>query len=293
MPPSTATDAMNVMTIDLEEWFVVQALESEYGINRWHDQKSTIVANTRRVLELLRRHDVRATFFVLGWCAKEHPGLIKMISDQGHEIGCHSYYHRRIDLMQPDEFRRDTLRAMHAIMEACGARPRGYRAPSWSINHRIPWAFEILSELGFEYDSSIFPIKHDLYGMPDGPRHLFLMKCKNDRYLYEIPASTYRFLGKNMPAAGGGYLRHMPYWYTQRVVRRMNHQNQPAIVYIHPWELDPNPPMVEGLSLLQRLRSHGSTNLLAIKLNKLLNDFAFTTMSHYLARVRSRAIGFR
>ncbi len=286
-------DTINVMTVDLEEWFVVQALEAEYGVNRWPDLKSTIVLNTRRLLELLRRHDVRATFFVLGWCAKEHPGLIKMISDHGHEVACHSYYHRRIDQMQPDEFRRDTLRAMHAIREACGVRPKGYRAPSWSISRRIPWAFEILAELGFEYDSSIFPIKHDLYGMPDGPRRLFLMECKNGRYLYEVPASTYRFLGKNMPAAGGGYLRHMPYWFTRKVVQRMNRRGQPAIVYIHPWELDPDPPKVEGLSLIQRLRSHGSTNLLAIKLDKLLGDFTFTTMSHYLARMRRQAIGFR
>ena len=194
------SDTFNVLTVDLEEWFVVEALTGKHGKQEWENLPSTLEKNTRRLLDLFRRKRVTATFFVLGWCAERHQDLVAEIYNQGHEIACHSYYHRRVDLMDPDEFREDTMRSVDAIMMACGVRPRGYRAPSWSINDRIPWAFEILAQLGFDYDSSIFPIKHDIYGMPKGPRHLFRMKFENDLTLYEIPASTYRMLGRNIPA---------------------------------------------------------------------------------------------
>jgi len=157
---------VNLLTVDLEEWFVVEALSERYNRDRWQEMPSTLVKNSLRLLELFRRHDVRATFFVLGYCAEMYPDLIAEIHANGHEIACHSYFHRRVDQLDPQEFRLDTRRAVNAIVKACGDRPIGYRAPSWSINDSVPWAFEILSELGFEYDSSIFPIKHDLYGMP-------------------------------------------------------------------------------------------------------------------------------
>ena len=195
--------------------------------------------------------------------------------------------------MSPEQFREDTKRAVDAIMKTTAMRPRGYRAPSWSINTTVPWAFEILSELGFEYDSSIFPIKHDIYGIPKGPRQMFRMKFESDRYLYEIPASTIRLFGRNLPIAGGGYLRHCPYWYTRRVIRNLNAEGQAAVIYIHPWEIDPNPPYVEGLSVIQRLRTYGSTSILGVKLDRLLSDFDFTTMSHYIRHQRQQKIGFR
>ena len=287
------SDTFNVLTVDLEEWFVVEALTGKHGKQEWENLPSTLEKNTRRLLDLFRRKRVTATFFVLGWFAERHQDLVAEIYNQGHEIACHSYYHRRVDLMDPDEFREDTMRSVDAIMMACGVRPRGYRAPSWSINDRIPWAFEILAQLGFDYDSSIFPIKHDIYGMPKGPRHLFRMKFENDLTLYEIPASTYRMLGRNIPVAGGGYLRHCPYWYTRRIIRRLNSEGQPAVVYIHPWEIDPDPPRVEGLSAVQKLRSYGSTELLGYKLERLLTDFQFTNLSHYIQQARQRPIGFR
>ena len=283
----------NLLTIDLEEWFVVQALRSEYGPEAWSRLPSTLLPNTQRLLELLRRYDVQATWFVLGWCAETYPDLIRQIADEGHEIACHSYFHNRVDEMTEEEFRRDTIRAMEVITTAAGVQPIGYRAPSWSISGDIPWAFEILAELGFEYDSSIFPIKHDIYGMPDGPRQIFRMKCREGRFLYEIPASTWRMLGKNLPIAGGGYLRHMPYWYSRWMVRRLNSLGQSANVYLHPWELDPNPPQMGELSLSQKLRSYGSTGILALKLKRLLVDFRFTTISDYLAEFRRQPIGFR
>ena len=284
---------VNLLTVDLEEWFVVEALRKRYSRDQWQEMPSTLVKNSLRLLELFRRHDVRATFFVLGYCAEMYPDLIAEIHANGHEIACHSYFHRRVDQLDPQEFRLDTRRALNAIVKACGDRPIGYRAPSWSINDSVPWAFEILSELGFEYDSSIFPIKHDLYGMPRGPREMFRMKFDQGRFLYEIPASTYRLLWWNLPIAGGGYLRHCPYWYSRYIIRRLNRHGRPAVVYIHPWEIDPEPPPVAGLSAVQRLRTYGSTATLVMKLEKLLRDFRFTTIQHYIQRRRQRKIGFR
>ncbi|MFH1687184.1 MAG: XrtA system polysaccharide deacetylase [bacterium] len=284
---------LNLLTVDLEEWFVVQALRGHYTSDDWTRLPSTIGKNTQRLLGLFRHYDVQATWFVLGWCADNYPDLIRQIANDGHEIACHSYRHDRVDQLTPDEFRRDTSRAIEAITKATGVRPVGYRAPSWSINGDIPWAFEILAELGFEYDSSIFPIKHDIYGMPEGPRQMFRMKCSQGRFLYEIPASTWRLFGKNMPIAGGGYLRHTPYWYNRWMVRRLNRRGQPANVYLHPWELDPDPPQIGKLSMSQRLRSYGSTNIFALKLQRLLSDFSFTTIAQYLKRQRQQPIGFR
>lgn len=284
---------VNLLTVDMEEWFVVEALSERYNRDRWQEMPSTLVKNSLRLLELFRRHDVRATFFVLGYCAEMYPDLIAEIHANGHEIACHSYFHRRVDQLDPQEFRLDTRRAVNAIVKACGDRPIGYRAPSWSINDSVPWAFEILSELGFEYDSSIFPIKHDLYGMPKGPREMFRMKFDQGRFLYEVPASTYRLLWWNLPIAGGGYLRHCPYWYSRRIINRLNRHGRPAVVYIHPWEIDPEPPPVAGLTAVQRLRTYGSTATLVIKLEKLLSDFRFTTIQHYIQKQRQRQIGFR
>jgi len=287
-------DRLNLLTVDLEEWFVPEALRGrpELGLGGWDHLQSTLARNVRHLLDIFRSYDVRATWFLLGWCAERFPKVMEEIAAEGHEIACHSYHHRPVYTLKPEEFRDDTKRAIEAIQEATGIRPRGYRAPSWSISDQIPWAFETLAELGFEYDSSIFPIKHDLYGMPAGPRTIFRMKCRQNRYLYEVPASTFRIFGKNFPIAGGGYLRHMPYWYTRAVIRHLNRRGQPAVVYIHPWELDPDPPHIEGLSMTQRLRSYGSTRIMGIKLSRLLRDFRFTTVMHYLESRRRQRIGF-
>ncbi len=286
-------DSLNLLTVDLEEWFVVEILSDRFAFNEWDSLPSTVVKNSRRLLALFRKKNVTATWFVLGWCAKKYPQLLQEIADEGHEIACHSYSHTRVDRMDPDSFRKDTQMAMDAIIKAIGNRPFGYRAPCWSINADIPWAFEVLAELDFEYDSSIFPIKHDIYGMPNGPRRLFKMHFDNGRSLYEIPASTYRIMNRNIPIAGGGFFRHAPYWYSRRMVSKLNQQGQAAVVYIHPWEIDSDPPHIRGLSFLQRLRTYGSTSILYSKLEKLLGDFRFTTISNYLLLNKKRRIGFR
>ncbi len=285
--------ALNLLTVDLEEWFAVDILSHRFAFEDWDSLPSTIIPNSRRLLDLFRRYDVTATWFVLGWIARKYPQLVREIFDQGHEIACHSYRHLRVDRMDPESFRKDTEMAIEAIGKAIGLRPLGYRAPSWSISAAVPWAFQTLAELGFEYDSSIFPIKHDIYGVPGGPRQLFKMYLDNGRSLYEIPASTYRVFGRNIPIAGGGFLRHAPYWYSNRMIRTLNRQGQSVVVYIHPWEADPKPPRVEGLSFFQRYRSYGSTSIMHHKLERLVSDFRFTTMCDHVRQQKKRQIGFR
>ena len=283
----------NIFTVDLEEWFVVEILSNRYTKKEWEKLKSTVVDDSLILLGLLRKHNVKATWFVLGWVADKYPDLIKEISNEGHEIACHSFYHRRVDQLTKDEFRKDTDDAINALIKATGIVPSGYRAPTWSINNMNSWAFEVLSDLGFYYDSSVFPIKHDIYGWSDGPRHDFKMQFENGKTLIELPATTYKLFGKNVPVAGGGYFRHSPYWYSKMVIKSLNKNKQPAIFYIHPWEVNPNLPEIEGLSRLQRFRTYSSTDLLTHKIEKLLQDFKFTDMLDYLGYYKKNKIGFR
>ncbi|UCD16892.1 MAG: DUF3473 domain-containing protein [Candidatus Zixiibacteriota bacterium] len=282
----------NILTVDLEEWFVAENLRENIQFRDWDRMSARVEDNTRKLLELFDTYHVRATFFVLGWIAERHPRIVRQISQAGHEIGCHSYQHRRVDTLDHDEFRRDTLKAVTAIAQATGVTPVGYRAPSWSINSSIPWAFEILAELGFMYDSSIFPIKHDIYGEPSGPKRIFKMNLDNGKSLYEIPASTITLLGKNFPFGGGGYLRHAPFWFTARMMRRINSEDRPVVVYIHPWEIDENHPRIQGLSLFQRFRQYGSIPTLVVKLEKLFREFDFFAARDYIVTNMRKPIGF-
>jgi polysaccharide deacetylase family protein (PEP-CTERM system associated) len=283
---------LNLLTVDLEEWFVAETLASRLGRDEWERLPSTVVRNSRRLLELFALVDVRATWFVLGWCAERFPELIREIARAGHEVACHGYYHRRINSMSREEFRNDTRRAVEMISAATGRRPVGYRAPSWSVSPEVAWAFDVLIELGFEYDSSIFPIKHDMYGIPDGPRDFFRMAVSKSRQLWEFPASTYRLFGRNIPIGGGGYLRHSPYWYSRRMIRRVNRQGRPVVVYVHPWEFDPEPPRLANLNAVQRLRMYGSTGTFLQKMQRLLSDFECVAMSDYIRQTSQRRIGF-
>jgi len=283
----------NLLTVDLEEWFVVETLAGRFARTDWGNLETTVIRNTHRLLQLFRNKEVTATWFVLGWVAKRYPALINEIAQEGHEIACHSFNHIRVNSMDPESFRKDTELVLKAITRAINKQPVGYRAPSWSIDDSTPWVFEILSELGFEYDSSIYPIKHDIYGVPNGPRQTFKINLESGRTIYEVPASTYRLFGHNFPVAGGGFLRNSPYWYTKWIINNLNKKNQPAVVYIHPWEIDANPPRLEGLTLMQKFRIYGSTSVFYYKLEKLLNDFDFTNMADYLKNFRKkRQIGF-
>lgn len=282
----------NILTVDLEDWFVVENLKENIDQNEWERLEHRIEDNTIALLQIFRQHGVHATFFVLGWVAEHFPHLIGELVYSGHEIACHSYGHNRIDTMDEAGFREDTQKAIDIIMRTAGVQPVGYRAPSWSINSKIPWAWEVLADLGFKYDSSIYPIKHDIYGEPNAPRDLFQLKLKSRKTLYELPASTVQLFGRNMPVGGGGYLRLSPYWYTSKMIRSQNAKGRPVMVYLHPWEIDVDQPKVKGLSPFQQFRQYGSISTMSQKLHRLLTEFDFITALDYVTVTTKRRIGF-
>jgi polysaccharide deacetylase family protein (PEP-CTERM system associated) len=266
---------LNALSIDVEECF--HASEMGVAPEHWPHMPSCVTAQTRRVLELLDRCSVKGTFFVLGWVARHHAGLVREIAAAGHEIGCHSYAHQLVYNLTPDEFRVDTEAAVNAIGEAVGQGPRIYRAPSYSITRRSLWALEILAECGFTHDSSIYPIAHDRYGIPGFgmfPQHVETPSGK----LVEIPIAAVDVLGTRLPVGGGGYLRLLPYRYTAAGIRRINAlYDQPACVYFHPWELDPDQARM-GPGRISRLRTFTGVGGMAKKVEALLSDFRFDTI---------------
>lgn len=238
--------ALDALSVDVEDYYHVEAFRDRIQSETWPLYPSRVVENTRRVLELLGRHEARATFFVLGWVAEHHPGIVREILKAGHEVGCHSYGHNCLWRLSPEEFRADTRRARAAIEDAGGRAVVGYRAPSFSLVERSLWALDILTEEGFLYDSSVFPIHHDVYGLPRAPRSPFRWTTSQGRQLYEIPPTTVRLGRWNLPAAGGGYLRILPEWYTRWAVRRARREQESLVVYFHPWELDTRQPRLQG-----------------------------------------------
>jgi polysaccharide deacetylase family protein (PEP-CTERM system associated) len=240
---------------------------------------SRVEPATNRILDLLDAHSTKATFFVLGWVAERHPGLVRRIAEAGHEVACHSYAHQLVYELTPDEFRKDTMRAVDAIGEAVGFRPTLYRAPSFSITNKSLWALEILVECGFQYDSSIFPISHDRYGIKGFKRYSQVLRTPAGPIL-EVPvATTELFNGSVIPVGGGGYMRLLPYRYMAAGIRRINDkENRPACVYFHPWEIDElQPRMANGL--ISNLRTYTGIAKMGRKLERLVSDFQFATMS--------------
>jgi polysaccharide deacetylase family protein (PEP-CTERM system associated) len=232
--------------VDVEDYFQVEAFSDFVKREDWNTYASRVDSNTRRVLDLFDECGVKATFFTLGWVAERYPALIREIEARGHEPAVHSFWHRLVYELSPEEFREDTRRAKQAIEQATGTAVTGYRAPSYSITRKSLWALDVLVELGFTYDSSIFPIRHDIYGIPDAPRAPFRWTGANG-HLVEFPITTFRtVLGPNLPVAGGGYLRILPYWYTRFGVRRAASESLPIITYFHPWEIDPDQPRLPG-----------------------------------------------
>lgn len=270
----------NALTIDVEEHFQVHNLEGAVRREDWDRQPSRVVANTRLLLGLLADHDVRATFFVLGWVAERHPDLVREIGAAGHEVGTHGYAHQLIYRQTPAEFDDDIGRAVEAILRAGGPAPIGYRAPGFSITAQSMWATEILQKRGMLYDSSIFPLAlHDRYGVRSASRFANRLPCG----LWEFPPSTLRFAGQNWPVAGGGYFRLYPLWLTRFALRRLSREGQPAVFYVHPWEFDPGQPRVSGLSALSRFRHYQNLNLTERRLRALLAEFRFAPMREAFA----------
>ena len=277
---------LNAITCDLEDYFQVESLRSVVPRERWEAMPSRLERNADRVLELFDQAGVRGTFFVLGWCAERLPVVVKRIAEAGHEVASHGYAHRMITEQSPEEFRADVRRAKTLLEDLVGQRVAGYRAPTFSITERTLWAVDVLAEEGYAYDSSIFPIHHDRYGIPSAPRHIHVRNGRNGATLVEFPPTTLRLLGCNLPVAGGGYLRLLPVRLVCRALRAVNRVGWPAIVYFHPWELDPEQPRlaVKGLS---RFRHYVNLHRTAAKLRFLLARLPFATASEVIEAWRA------
>lgn len=277
--------APDIITVDVEEWFHGHNYLDHVPPESWDNQESRVEQGTGLCLDLLDRHDVKATFFILGWTAERHPEVVREVLARGHEVGCHSFSHPVIYQMNREEFRADCLRALETLA-ACGADDvRGFRAPSFSITPRVHQYLEVLEEVGFTYDSSIFPVRHPRYGQPGSPRRPFRLG-ENPAGLIEIPMPTWRFLGQNVPYSGGGYLRLLP-WPAFKTLRGLaRRQGVPCITYLHPWELDDFKPQV-GLDAATAVRSTGGQDSMPRKLEKILKEGSFVTMGEYAARLRN------
>lgn len=282
--------ARYVLTVDVEDYFHVEAFSGVVSRDSWDSYTPRVEANTRRVLALLDRHGAKATFFVLGWVARKFPALVREIRDAGHEIGCHSFWHQPVYSQTPEEFRQDLLLSVRVIEDAAGVRPVGYRAPSWSITERSLWALDILSEEGFEYDSSIYPISHDLYGIPGAERFPNVFSGPGGAELTEFPPATVRWQGTNFPAAGGGWLRILPFWYTRRALRSIAAEDGRAIVvYFHPWELDPDQPRIAA-PLKSRFRHYTNLGRMERRIEALLGEHRFEPFRAVLGSARQRSL---
>jgi polysaccharide deacetylase family protein (PEP-CTERM system associated) len=269
---------LNALTVDVEEYFHPTEVRSSADRSQWTLLPSRLEHQTKVVLDLLERHQVRATFFILGWVAEHRPSVVYQIAKAGHEIGCHSYGHELVYDLTPRIFRQETQRAIRAIEGACGVTPRVYRAPSYSVTERSLWALEILAECGFTHDSSIYPISHDRYGIPGFGRHPQTLETPSGP-IVEIPIATVKLSADRVaPVGGGGYLRLLPYCYTAAGIRRINNTDkQPACIYFHPWELDTDQPKI-ARGVVSRLRTYSGVKSMAGKLERLVGDFRFSTV---------------
>jgi len=265
------------MTVDVEDYFHVSAFERYIRREDWNRLPCRVDRNTNRILDLFAEKRVKATFFTLGWVAERYPALIRRIVDEGHELACHGYSHVRVTAQTPSEFREDVCRAKSLLEDIGGLRLKGYRAASYSIGTGNLWALQVLEDLGFDYSSSIYPVRHDLYGMPDA--HRFAFHPDNAPRLLEIPVSTVAFGSKNFPCGGGGFFRLFPYPMSRWAIERVNRKDrQASVFYFHPWEIDPDQPRQSGLDLKTRVRHYLNLSRMESRLLKLLRDFRWDTM---------------
>src|SRR5713226_2186216 len=282
-PPTNKVRLKHILSVDVEDYFMVEAFSGSVRMNEWENWPSRVVKNTQVVLDLFDRHNVKATFFFVGWVADKFPELVRETANRGHELACHSYWHRTVYSLTPEEFRRDTRAAMQIIEDACGQKVLGYRAPSWSITKDSLWALDILAEEGFTYDSSIYPIHHDLYGVPGAKRFPYALACGNGQTLQEYPPATVRVLGQNIPGAGGGYLRMLPLFYTNWVFRQFEENyHERVVVYLHPWEIDPEQPRIKD-KLRSRLRHYTNLREMEPRVELLLRKYEFGSFRDLLA----------
>ena len=274
-------------TVDVEDYFQGGAFERLIPRATWDTRPSRVERNVDVLLRLLARADAKATFFTLGWIAERHPGLVRRIAREGHEIASHGSAHRRVTELSPIEFRDDVRRAKAALEDACGVLVSGFRAPNFSILPGYEWAFEILVEEGYEYDSSRFPIRRVGYGSPDTPRWAHHVRCCSG-LLIEIPLTTLDTLGMRIPAAGGAYLRHFPYRVVRDAFRACERTGMPGVFYVHPWELDPDQPRIRA-PFVTRVRHYTGLSKTESRIERLLREFAFTSIANALPELRQAA----
>lgn len=271
---------LNAFTVDVEDYFQVAALSSAVSRDSWTLRESRVEANTERLLRLLEERGVRATFFLLGWVAERQPELVRRIAAAGHEVACHGYSHQLVYRQSPKEFREETARAKHCLEDTLGQAVEGYRAASFSITRQSLWALDVLIDLNFGYDSSVFPIRHDLYGLPGARPEPHRIAAPSGRTIAEFPMSTARFMGVQIPVSGGGYFRILPYWLTRAGLKQINEQ-RPFAFYLHPWELDPRQPRVK-VGALSQFRHYTGLERCEGRLRRLLGEFSFTSMHEVL-----------
>ena len=264
----------NALSVDVEDWFQVGAFEGVIDKGSWDGLIHRVERNTEAVMALFAEANVNATFFTLGWVANRYPALIRRIAEAGHEVASHGWDHERVFRMTPEQFAGDLKHARAAIEDAAGQAVTGYRAPSFSIDMRTPWAHAILADAGYLYSSSVAPVIHDHYGWPDAPR--FAFRPLTDSALIELPVTTVALRGRNFAAGGGGFFRLLPYDLSRWAIRRVNgREHRPAIFYFHPWEIDPAQPRVRNAPIKSRLRHYMNLENMAPKLKKLLKDFSW------------------
>lgn len=276
---------VNAMSVDVEDYFHVSVFDGIVPRSAWATMESRVHANTVRLLDMFDEFEVRSTFFVLGWVGERHPDLVAEIAKRGHEIASHGYAHRLVYDQTRAAFRDDVRRAKGLLEDASGRPVVGYRAPSYSITPRSLWAVDVLIEEGYQYDSSIFPIRHDRYGIPVSDRAPYRIE-RSGGTLIEIPGSTARLGSLNLPVAGGGYFRILPYWWTRWGISRVNRlEHRPVVFYLHPWEIDPDQPRLKA-GRLGRFRHYRNLAETETRLRDLLTDFRFDTMQTIVSNVR-------
>lgn len=273
----TPAGLVNGLSVDVEDWFQVGAFEGVIDRGSWTSLDDRVERNCERILEMFAAADVKATFFTLGWVAQRHGSLMRRIVDAGHELASHGWDHERVFRFDRDSFAADLERSKKVLEDASGQQVTGYRAPSFSIDQRTPWAYMALAEQGFVYSSSVAPISHDHYGWREAPRFAFKPLPWAD--LIEIPVTTAHFAGRRLAAGGGGFFRVLPYGFSRWAIRQVNDQDRrPAVFYFHPWEIDPQQPRVTGASLRSKVRHYTNLGVMAEKLEQLLGDFAWGRM---------------
>jgi polysaccharide deacetylase family protein (PEP-CTERM system associated) len=278
----TAARVVNALTIDVEDYFQVSAFAEHIRRSEWDSMECRVERNIERILALLADAHAQATFFTLGWIAERYPALIRRVADAGHELASHGFGHQRASAQPRGEFLADIRLAKAILEDITGREVRGYRAPSFSVGTSNPWAFDVIAEAGYRYSSSIYPIRHDHYGMPDAPRFAHEVRPG----LLEIPVSTVRMLKANWPAGGGGYFRLLPYALSRWSIRRINaHDLQPAMFYFHPWELDPDQPRVAGLGARTRFRHYLNLHRMTPRVTRLLHDFRWSSVERVFGNI--------